>query len=60
MTLEWKDTTSYSQGERANGGKPRAWTVKLPVGDLTVLMHLHYPGWIWNLRGRGSFTSSTR
>src|SRR5690606_15197937 len=45
--LTWKDTTSYSQGERGTI-EPRTWTIStgdvLLRLDVTVTRHIDYPG----------------
>lgn len=45
MTIEWTDTTSFSQGEKNR--TPRVWTTRLGPFRLTVHRHIHYPKEQW-------------
>lgn len=49
MPAEWKDTTSYRQGEERN---PRCWSAKFGDLEVTVLTgHIYYPGeWVMHFR----------
>lgn len=45
MKSEWKDATSYSQGERGKV-EPRAWEIKTSAVRITVVRgHLTNPGY---------------
>ncbi len=40
---EWKDTTSYSRGERGDA-EPRSWSLKAMNSEISVHRHIDYPG----------------
>ncbi len=44
--IKWKDTTSYSRGER---GKvtPRSWTCEIGEFNLCVTRHIHHDPTAW-------------
>lgn len=52
---EWKDTTSYAQGDRARGRQPDCWTLKEGQISIAVLSgHLYYPGeWVMHCYALG-------
>lgn len=54
--MEWKDTTSYSRGEKER--KPNTWTVKNGGVSITVTCgHIHHPGaWIMHCSSVGMDT----
>lgn len=53
--MEWKDATSYSQGDRAKGRRPNAWSIQNE--DVTIWIgsgHLYRPGeWVMHCRPIG-------
>lgn len=43
--MEWKDATSYRQGDRRNGKEPNAWRCKLNDCSIWIgTQHLHNMG----------------
>jgi hypothetical protein len=54
MLTEWKDATSYRQGERGKK-KPTAWETTIAGYRVWVsCQHLHYPDrWVWTCRDLG-------
>jgi hypothetical protein len=52
---EWKDATSYSQGDPARGRQPDAWEIR--DGSIAIWVgsgHRYYPGeWVMNCHALG-------
>jgi hypothetical protein len=46
-SLTWKDTTSFSQGEKDR--TPRCWTAKAGRVQIVVHRHIHFPPDAWLL-----------
>ena len=50
--MKWKDTTSYSQGERAKGVPPSSWGTTVAWLRISIHRHIHYEKDQWLLSTR--------